>query len=39
MSLENCEQVICFGLLILFSDAPTYKVWLFEKFVFELEAF
>ena len=37
--MENCNQVICLGLSILFLHATPHKVWLFEKFIFELEAF
>ena len=37
--MENCGQAICLGLSILFLYATSDKVWLFEKFIFELEAF
>ena len=37
--MENCDQAICLGLSILFLYATPHKVWLFEKLIFELEAF
>ena len=36
--IYSCDHIICPGLSILFSYAPAPKVWIFEKFVFELEA-
>ena len=36
--MENCDHTICPVLLILFLYDPVCKVWLFEKFNFELEA-
>lgn len=33
----NCYQAIQVGLLILFLYATLHKVWLFEKFLFEVE--
>ena len=37
--VPNCDQAICLGLSVLFLYATLHKVWLFEKFNFELEAF
>ena len=37
--IYSCNHIICPGLSILFSYAPAHKAWIFEKFVFELEAF
>ena len=37
--MENCKQAICLGLPILFPYAQVYKVWIFGKFDFPLEAF
>ena len=37
--MENCDQAICLDLLILFLYATPHKIWHFEKFMFELEAF
>ena len=37
--MDNCHQAICLGLSILFLYATPHKVWLFEKFIFEQEAF
>ena len=37
--MENCEQIICLGLSILVLYATLYKVWFFEKLIFELKAF
>ena len=37
--MENCDQTICLGLSILFLNATPHKVWLSEKFTFELKCF
>ena len=37
--MENCDHTILPGLLTLFLYAPAHKSWIFEKFIFELEAF
>ena len=37
--MYSCDNIICPGLLILCLYAPAHKAWIFEKFVFELEAF
>ena len=37
--MENCDHTICHVLSILFLHDPACKAWLFEKFIFELEAF
>ena len=37
--IYSCDHIICPGLSILFSYAPAHKAWIFEKFIFELEAF
>ena len=34
--IENCDQVI---VSVIFLYAPAHKIWLFEKFIFELQAF
>ena len=36
--MENCDHTICPVLSILFLHDPACKAWLFEKFIFELEA-
>ena len=36
--MENCDHTICPVLSILLLYDPAYKAWLFEKFIFELEA-
>ena len=35
----SCDRASCLGLSVLFLYAPAHKTWIFEKFVFELEAF
>ena len=35
----HSKYIICPGLLVLFLYAPVNKVWIFDQFVFELEAF
>ena len=35
--MENFDHAICFCLSFLFSYTQAHKVWLFEKFIFELE--
>ena len=37
--MYNCDHVICPGFPVLFLCATAHKVGIFEKFVFELEAF
>ena len=37
--MQSCGHTIWPDLSILFLYAPAHKVWIFEKFVFELEAF
>ena len=37
--MYSCDHIICSGLSILFLYAPAHKAYIFEKFVFELEAF
>ena len=37
--MYSCDHIIFPGLSILFLYAPAHKAWIFEKFVFELEAF
>ena len=37
--MYSCDHIICPGLSVLFLYAPAHKAWIFEKFVFELEAF
>ena len=37
--MGNCKQAICLGLPILFPYAQVYKIWIFRKFDFPLEAF
>ena len=37
--MYSWDHIISPDLSILFSYAPAYKAWIFEKFVFELEAF
>ena len=37
--MYSCDHIICPGLSILFLYAPALKVWIFEKFVIELETF
>ena len=37
--MENCDQVICLVLSVLVLYATPDKVCVFEKFIFELEAF
>ena len=36
--MQNCDHTICLALSIPFYMAQPYKAWLFEKFIFELEA-
>ena len=36
--IYSCDHIICPDLSILFSYAPAHKGWIFEKFVFELQA-
>ena len=36
--MESCGHTICPVLSILFLYDPVHKAWLFEKFIFELEA-
>ena len=36
--MENCDHTIYPVLSILFLYDPTYKAWLFGKFILELEA-
>ena len=36
--MENCDLTICHVLSILFLYYPACKAWLFENFIFELEA-
>ena len=37
--MYSCDHITCPGLSILFIYAPAHKAWIFEKFVFEREAF
>ena len=37
--MEICDHTICLILLILFCINQLFKAWLFEKFIFELEAY
>ena len=37
--MYSCDHTNCPGLSILFLYAPAHKTWIYEKFVFELEAF
>ena len=37
--MYSCDHIISPDLSILFLYAPAHKAWIFEKFVFELEAF
>ena len=37
--MGNFDLVMCPGLSVLFLYAPAYRAWLFEKFIFELNAF
>ena len=37
--MYSCDHIICPGLSVLFLYAPAHKVWILEKFVFELDAF
>ena len=37
--MNNCDHTICPVLPILFLYDPANTAWLFEKFIFELEAF
>ena len=36
--IKNCDHTICSALSILFLHDPAHMAWLFEKFIFELEA-
>ena len=36
--MENCDHTIC-PVLLIFLDDPANKAWLYEKFIFDLEAF
>ena len=37
--MSSCDHIICPGLSILFLYALANKVWMFEKFAFEVETF
>ena len=37
--MYSCDHIICPGWSILFLYTPAHKTWIFEKFVFEIEAF
>ena len=37
--MYSYDHIICPGLSILFLYTPAHKTWIFEKFVFEIEAF
>ena len=37
--MENCDQVTCLGLSIIFLYGSSHKFWCFKKFIFELEDF
>ena len=37
--MYSCDRASCLGLSVLFLYAPAHKTWIFEKFVFKLEAF
>ena len=39
VQMYSCDHIICPRLSILFLCAPAHKALIFEKFVFELQAF